>query len=109
MNRSHPKYSIEQKNEIVIAYLNDELSQSQIEKQFDIVHSSLQAWVKQYREFGTTVDRRGAPKKLKEKKTRVKKLELNSMNKEELIQYIQSGEAIKKAVAYLRKQKKNTK
>jgi transposase-like protein len=50
--RTHPKYTIEQKNEIVILYLNKELSQTNIVNQFDIHHSLLQKWVKQYRELG---------------------------------------------------------
>jgi predicted house-cleaning NTP pyrophosphatase (Maf/HAM1 superfamily) len=40
---------------------------------------------------------------------RPKKFDFESMSKEELIQYIKVGEEIKKAAAYLRKQKKSIK
>ncbi len=108
--RKHPKYSIEQKNEIVRKYLDKALSQSNIVRQFDIHHSTLQKWVKQYRGCGTTFDNRGkASKKGLPNIGRSKKIDFESMTKEELISYIKVGEEIKKAVAYLRKQKKNIK
>ncbi len=108
--RTHPKYTIEQKNEIVILYLNKELAQTNIVNQFDIHHSLLQKWVKQYREHGTTIDNRGKGKKSEiPNKGRPKKIDLASMTKEELIQYIKVDEDIKKTVAYLRRQKKSIK
>lgn len=108
--RKHPQYTIEQKNEILISYFNKEVSRSQLEKQFDICHSAFKKWVQQYRDFGTTVDRRGkATKNENPKKGRPRKMDFESMSRDELIKYIKSGEEIKKVVAYLKKQKKNIK
>jgi transposase-like protein len=108
--RKHPQYTIEQKNEILTTYFNKEVSRIQLEKQFDIGHSVFKKWVQQYREFGTTVDNRGRGTKSEiPSKGRPKKIDFESMSREELIKYIKSGEDIKKAVAYLNKQNKNIK
>lgn len=108
--RKHPQYTIEQKNEILKVYFSKEVSRSQLEKQFDIDHSVFRRWIKQYREFGTTIDRRGKTTKVTNpNKGRPKKVNLYSMSREELLTYIKSGEDIKKAMAYLRKQNKNIK
>ena len=102
--RKHPQYSIEQKNGIVKAYLNQEIRVIEITQRYDINKGVLLRWVKQYQQFGTTVDNRGrANKRDNPRKGRPKKIDLESMTKEELIEYIKVGEAIKKAVAYLRK------
>jgi transposase-like protein len=108
--RKHPSYTIDEKNKIVELYLSKEKTQRQILRSFDIVHSQLDLWVKQYRKHGTCVDRRGkGTKKDIPNKGRPKKLSLDIMSKEELLKYIKSGEDIKKAVAYLRTREKNTK
>jgi transposase-like protein len=108
--RKHPQYTIEQKKEILTTYFNKEVSRSQLEKQFDMGHSVFKNWVKQYREFGTTVDNRGrGTKKEIPSKGRPKKMDFESMSKEDLLKYIKSGEEIKKALAYLKKQSKNIK
>ena len=102
--RKHPKYTIEQKNEILKAYLNQEIRVIEIAQRYDIDKGVLRRWVKQYHQYGTAVDNRGrASKKDNPRKGRPKKTDLESMTKEELIEYIKVGEAIKKAVAYLRK------
>lgn len=108
--RTHPKYTIEQKNEIVIAYLSKELSHQDVILQFDINKSVLARWVHQYRVHGTTIDDRGKGKKSEiPNKGRPKKIDFDSMTKDELIEYIKVGEDIKKTVAYLRRQKKSIK
>lgn len=108
--RKHPQYTIEQKNEIVKAYLNGEIPWKRIREQFDINNGVLERWIRQYREFGTTVDNRGRGTKIEiPNKGRPKKIDFESMSKEDLLKYIKSGEDIKKAVAYLIKQNKNIK
>lgn len=106
--RKRPQYSIEQKNGMVKAYLCQEIRLSEIIRRYDIDKSSFLLWLKQYRQFGTAVDGRGrATKNQSPQKGRPKRTDYESMTKEELIEYIRVGEEIKKAVAYLRKQKKN--
>ena len=106
--RKHPQYTIEQKNEIVRSYLDGEIAWMKIRQQYDINNGVLGRWIKQYRQYGTTVDNRGRGTKLEApSKGRPKKIDFESMSKEDLIKYIKSGEDIKKAVAYLTKQSKN--
>ena len=102
--RKHPQYAIEQKNEIVKAYLDQEIRLIEITRRYDIDKRVVLRWVKQYRQFGTAVDGRGrASKKGNPRIGRPKNIDFEAMTKEELIAYIKVGEAIKKAVAYLRK------
>ena len=106
--RKHPHYTIEQKNEIVKVYLDGEMTWMKIREQFDINNGVLGRWIKQYREHGTTVDNRGRGTKFEiPNKGRPKKIDFESMSKEDLLKYIKSGEDIKKVVAYLTKQSKN--
>jgi len=107
--RKHPQYTIEQKNEIIKAYLRQEIRMLEVTKRYDINKGVFQRWLKQYRQFGTAVDGRGKATKSKSPyKGRPKKIDFESMTKEELIEYIKVGEEIKKVIAYLRKQRKNT-
>lgn len=102
--RKHPKYTIEQKNEIVKAYLNQESGWGETLRRYDINNGVFQKWFKQYQQHGTTIDNRGRGSKRGIPRIgRPKKIDLEAMTKEELIEYIKVGEAIKKAVAYLRK------
>lgn len=110
--RKHRQYTIEEKNEIIEMYLSGESAGIKtLAKDLDVGHSMIQSWIKQYQEFGTTVDRRGkGTKEEVPNKGRPKKpMKLEDMSKEELISHIKMIEDIKKVAAYLKQQKKNTK
>jgi transposase len=110
--RKHRQYTIEEKNEIVEMYLSGQSAGIRtLVKDLDISNSMIERWIKQYQEFGTTVDRRG--KVTKRDNTNIgrpkKPKKLEDMSKDELIEHIKMIEDIKKVVAYLKQQKKNTK
>ena len=115
-NKTHKKYTIEEKNQIVLLYLDHHMRMSEIVRTYDLADDNvLYRWVKQYREYGTCVDRRGKstkienPNKGRPRKTPERTLE--EYSKEELIQRCRMLEDIKKSMAYLvtLKQKKNIK
>lgn len=110
--KKHRQYTIEEKNEIVQMYLSGETKGiGSLAKDLDIYKSMIERWIKQYQEFGTTVDRRGRGNKNEvPNKGRPKNpVELEDMSREQLIEHIRMIEDIKKAVAYLKRQKKNMK
>jgi transposase len=89
--KKHRQYSIEEKNEIVKMYLSGETAGLQaLAKDLDVRHSMIQRWIRQFQEFGTTVDRRvKATKKDNPNIGRPKKpMKLEDMSKEELIKHI---------------------
>ena len=115
-NKTHKKYTIEEKNQIVLLYLDHHMGMAEIVRTYDLAEDNvLYRWVKQYKEYGTCVDRRGKgtklenPNKGRPRKTPERKLE--EYSKEELIQRCRMLEDIKKSMAYLvnKKQKKNIK
>ena len=115
-NKTHKKYTIEEKNQIVTLYLDQHMGVAEIVRTYDLAKDNiLYRWVKQYKEFGTCVDRRGKATKIEiPKKGRPKKIPerpLEEYSKEELIQRCRMLEDIKKSMAYLvnQKQKKNIK
>lgn len=115
-NKTHKKYTIEEKNQIVTLYLDRHMGVAEIVRTYELAKDIiLYRWVKQYKEFGTCVDRRGKATKIETpKKGRPKKLPertLEEYSKEELIQRCRMLEDIKKSMAYLvtLKQKKNIK
>ena len=73
--RKNKKWSIQEKNEIVLLYLGQHMGWSEILRTFNISSGRmLQGWIGQYRKFGTCVDNRGKrTKKQKHKKGRQKK------------------------------------
>jgi transposase len=110
--KKHRQYTIDEKNEIVQMYLTGETKGiGSLAKDLDIYKSMIERWIKQYQEFGTTVDRRGRGNKNEvPNKGRPKNpVELEDMSREQLIEHIRMIEDIKKAVAYLKRQKKNMK
>lgn len=110
--KKHRQYTIDEKNEIVQMYLTGETKGiGSLAKDLDIYKSMIERWIKQYQEFGTTVDRRGRGNKNEvPNKGRPKNpVELEDMSREQLIEHIRMIEDIKKAAAYLKKQKKNMK
>ena len=72
--------------------------------------SVFRRWIRQYREFGTCVDRRGlgTRKDIPNKgRPRKHKIELKDMNKEQLIEKVRMYEDIKKSLAYLMNRQRN--
>jgi len=78
----YKRWSIQQKNEIALLYLDGHMSCSQILKEFNISHKSiLYDWVEQYRKYGTCVDNRGkCTKQQNPKKGRQKIVAYNISN-----------------------------
>ena len=106
----HKVYSIEEKNAIVKLYQDGQKGLLEIVREYDLYgKSALLRWVKMVREFGTVVDNRGRSVNPGKRKGRPKKLVIEEMNHEELVHYVRMSEDIKKSMAYLRKQKTNTK
>jgi transposase-like protein len=105
-SKKHKVHSIEEKNKIVLLYLDNHMSRKQLIDQNDISSESvLQRWIKQYKEFGTCVDRRGkATKKEVPNKGRPKKYKVNleDLSKEQLIEKIKMYEDIKKSYIRLK-------
>ena len=103
--KKHRVFSIEEKNQIVLLYLDRHMGARQIKKKYNIVHDqTLYTWINQYKEFGTCVDRRGkATKKEAPTKGRPKKYKVNleELSKEQLIEKIKMYDDIKKSMAYL--------
>lgn len=115
-NKTHKKYTIEEKNQIVLLYLDQHMRVSEIVRAYDLAKDFiLYKWVKQYKTYGTCIDGRGKATKLENpNKGRPRKTierALEEYSKEELIQRCRMLEDIKKSMAYLvnQKQKKNIK
>jgi transposase-like protein len=106
-NEKHTSYSIEEKNQIVLLYLDDQIGIADIVRRYDIgSKSQIYKWVKQYQTSGTVIDLRGkATKADNPRKGRPKKYEedLESLSKEALIEKVRLYEDIKKCLAYLKK------
>lgn len=109
--RKGPKFTIEDKNKIVLLYLDRHMGRQEIVTKFSIPNKSmLHRWINQYKEFGTCVDRRGkATKKDNPKIGRPRKYNVNleELSKEQLIEKIKMYEDIKKSMAYLVDQQQN--
>ena len=113
--KTHKHYSVEEKNQIVLLYLDHHIGWEQLIRKYDLSKSKLHRWVFQYRTYGTCIDNRGKCTKLENKnkgrsrKTLEKPLE--EYTKEELIERCRLLEDIKKSVACLEisKQKKSIK
>ena len=114
--KSHTKYSIEEKEKMVLMYLNGEMSANKIIDKFDLASASVfHAWVKMYKKYGCLKDNRGKatkldiPNKGRPKKELDKPLE--ELTREELIEKLRMLEDIKKSLVYLTSQQpnKNTK
>lgn len=111
----HKVHTLEEKIQIVLLYLDRHMGVTQIVRDFDLANDGvLYRWVKQYKETGTIIEKRGRgtkleiPNKGRPRKTPEKTLE--EMSKEELIERVRLLEDIKKSLACLdEQQKKNTK
>ena len=114
--KSHAKYSIEEKEKMVLMYLNGEMSANEIVDKFDLASTSgFHTWVRTYKKYGHLKDNRGkatkldSPNKGRPKKELDKPLE--ELTREELIEKLRMLEDIKKSLVYLTSQQpnKNTK
>lgn len=107
------RWSIQEKNEIVLLYLDQHMGRAQIMREFNIPTSSmLQRWIKQYQLFGTCVDNRGKATHLDcPNKGRPKnyKKTYQDMSKDELIKELEFRDELKNFLVYLNQQNKNTK
>lgn len=107
------KFSIQEKNQIVLLYLDQHMSRSQILRLFHIPSDSmLHRWIKQYQQFGTCVDNRGrCTKEQNPNKGRPRKFKNNNQNmsKEELIKELELRDELKNFLVYLNQQNKNIK
>ena len=115
-NIIYAKYTNEEKEKIVLLYLNHQMGVRQIVREFKLYSDqALYRWVKIYKKFGHIVETRGkatkfnTPNKGRPKKYSEKPLE--ELSKEELIERVRMLEDIKKSLVYLISQKpnKNTK
>ena len=58
--RKNKRWTIQEKNEIVLLYLDQHMGWNEILRTFNIPGDGmLQRWIEQYRKFGTCVDNRG--------------------------------------------------
>lgn len=111
-NKTHKKYTNEEKEKIVLLYLNHEMSTTQIIRQFELGNrSKLYGWVKMYQKYGCIIDTRGKatkfnnPNKGRPRKYPEKSLE--ELSREELIERVKMLEDIKKSLVYLMSQQQN--
>lgn len=115
-NKTHTKYTTEEKEKIVLLYLNHEKGLTQILREYDIASDSVfYKWVKNYRKNGCITDGRGKATKFnipnKGRPRKYPERPLEELSKEELIEKVRMLEDIKKSLVYLSSQnpKINTK
>ena len=115
-NKTHTKYTNEEKEKIVLLYLNHEMGLTQILREYDIASESVfYRWVKNYRKNGCITDGRGKATKYntpnKGRPRKYPERPLEELSKEELIEKVRMLEDIKKSLVYLSSQnpKINTK
>lgn len=105
-------FSIQQKNEIVLLYLDGHMGRTEILRTYGIPNDSiLHRWIEQYRKYGTCVDNRGKCSKLQNpNKGRPRKSKNNyqNMSKEQLIKELELRDELKNFLVYLNQQNKNT-
>jgi len=108
-NKTHTKYSCEEKEKIVLLYLNHEMGMSEIVRTYDLADDcTLYRWVRNYKKNGKIVDGRGkatkfnSPKKGRPRKYLERPLE--ELSKDELIEKVRMLEDIKKSLVYLMSQ-----
>lgn len=111
--RKNRHWSIQEKNQIVLLYLDGHMGITQILKDFNVPDKKMvYNWVEQYRKFGTCVDNRGKgtkqqiPNKGRPKKS---KKDYYAMSKEELIKELELRDELKNFLVYLNQQNKNIK
>ena len=114
--KTHVKYTNEEKEKIVLLYLNHKMGVRQIVREFKLYgDQALYRWVKIYKKYGSIIETRGKatkfnnPNKGRPRKYLEKTLE--ELSKDELIERVRMLEDIKKSLVYLTSQQpnKNTK
>ena len=115
-NKIHAKHTYEEKERIVLLYLNHQMGVRQIVREFKLYSDqALYRWVKIYKKYGHIIETRGKATKLNTpNKGRPRKhLEkpLEELSTAELIERVRMLEDIKKSLVYLTSQQpnKNTK
>lgn len=115
-NKIHAKYTNEEKERIVLLYLNHQMGVRQIVREFKLYSDrAVYRWVKIYKKYGHIIETRGkatkfnTPNKGRPRKHPEKTLE--ELSKAELIERVRMLEDIKKSLVYLTSQQpnKNTK
>ncbi len=105
MLNKNRQFNIDEKNQIVLLYLDHHIRMSEIQREYDIPYKSvIQQWIKQYREFGTCVDRRGKATGGKKGRPRKHIERLEDMSKKDLIERVRLYENIKKSLTCLMNQ-----
>ena len=114
--KTHTKYTNEEKEKIVLLYLNHEMGFNQIIREFDIASkSTFERWIKKYKLNGCITDGRGKTTKFNKpnigRPRKYPERPLEELSKEELIEKVRMLEDIKKNLVYLSSQnpKINTK
>ena len=111
ITKKHKVFSIEEKNQIVLLYLDKHMGKMEIVRKYGIgSRSDLYVWIKQYKEHGTCIDNRGKATKFEAPgKGRPRKYNenLEDLTKEQLIERLNLYKDIKKSLAYLNKQQQN--
>ena len=111
--RKNKRWTIQEKNEIVLLYLDGHMGRTEILRTFDIKGDAIfHKWVEQYRQFGTCVDNRGKCTKLQnpnkgQGRTTHKKKTYQEMSKEELIKELEFRDELKNFLVYLNQQNKD--
>ena len=106
-------FSIQQKNEIVLLYLDGHMGRTEILRTYGIASDSiLHRWIKQYRKYGSCIDNRGKctkqqnPNKGQGRRINKKKT-YQEMSKEELIKELEFRDELKNFLVYLNQQNKD--
>lgn len=106
------RWTIQEKNEIVLLYLDQHMGWSEIMRNFKIpTDSMLRRWVEQFRKFGTCVDNRGKCTKEQNPnkgRPRLNRVNYQDMSKEQLIEELKFRDELKNFLVYLDQQNKNT-
>lgn len=109
--KKHAVYTLEQKEQILELYLSGEKSATELALIYDLDSPKrVRTWRDMKLKYGKLLDRRGQTLEGHKPKGRPKqKTNYEDMSREELIKELRMIEDIKKAVAYLRQPKRNTK
>jgi len=109
--RKHAVYTLKEKEDILELYMSGQKTAKQLALEYDLDrHTRLYIWRDMKLKYGKIVDRRGQTKEGHKPKGRPKSSKkYEEMNREELIAQLRIHDDIKKTIAYLRAQKRNTK
>jgi len=100
----HAVYTLEEKEKILDLYLSGEKRAIELAREYDLGDpKKLRKWRDMRLKYGRIIDLRGRSIEGITMKGRPKSVNLEEMNKDELIKHIRMIEDIKKAMAYLKK------